>query len=50
MRKDKSVEGLVGFLWGLELDFAVRQSLVREVMRDDGRSEFEGSNNNFVED
>lgn len=49
MRKDKSVQGLVGFLGGLELDFALRQSLVWEVVRDDDRSEFEGSNNDLVE-
>lgn len=50
VRKDKSVEGLVGFLGGLELDFTVRQSFIWEVVRDDDRSEFKGSNHDFVED
>lgn len=49
MRKDKSIQGLVGFLGRLELDFALRQSFVWEVVREDDRSEFEGSNNDFVE-
>lgn len=49
MRKDKSVQGLVSFLGRLELDFALRQSLIWEVVSDDDRSEFEGSNNDLVE-